>query len=190
MQLYFTYWYLCCFWSIKSVNTTLNWIEGAGRNKLKLKWKLRFKNEPKRQFSCLLIMVYPQHYYNDSDLGMPVFVPHNLCHLLLPRRRASLSGLMAHHTTWQTLWCHYCQPIRLTVLPFRGMPRAWDTFSLHSSVTSHYPLSASTRVNNFCSTSSQMNHFIKLNVTSFVEMINALNFLMLYCHHFLLTLTC
>ncbi len=57
------------------------------------------------------------------------------------------SGLMAHPTTWRAIWCHPCQPIRQTVLPFRGMPQGQDTFSLHSSAASLYPSSASTRVN-------------------------------------------
>lgn len=74
----------------------------------------------------------------------------NVALLSLHRRRGDLAGLTAQPTIWRTLWCHHCQPIIRTVLPFRGMRQAGNTFSLPSSVTSLYPSSASTRVNNLC----------------------------------------
>lgn len=70
------------------------------------------------------------------------------------RRRAKPSGQTAQPSTRQTLLCHYCQPIIQTVLLFRGMPQDQDTFSLPSSVTSPYPSSANTRVNNLCNIAS------------------------------------
>lgn len=72
-----------------------------------------------------------------------------LCRL---RRRGSLSGLMVRPTTGQKLWCLLCRPIRRTALLFSGMPRARDTFSHPSSVTSPYPSSANTKVTNLAKT--------------------------------------
>lgn len=79
---------------------------------------------------------------NSTVLNVALLLPH--------RRRDDHAGLTAQPTIWRTLWCHHCQPITRTVLPFRGMRQTGDTFSLPSSVPSLYPSSASTKVNSLC----------------------------------------